>query len=170
MSQPTAHTLFHQLHQCMSLLHRGHGHGHGGHHGAHQCRQHHGVHHGQGRVLHLLIEQDGLSQRELTEKLHVRASSLSEVLDKLSAEGFIERRSHPEDGRISTVHITNKGRKFFTGVHASHTQAMEELLVDFSEEEKGQLSGLLVKLIRSLKARSEGMEEEQRCCISRQLR
>ena len=153
MPHTAADILFHQLHQCMNLLHRGYG-LQGDHHGRHRCR-HHGAHRGQGRVLRLLVEQDGLSQRELAEKLNVRPPSLSEVLDKLAADAFIERRPHSEDGRISTVHITDKGREIFAQVRASHLQAMEEWLSDFSNEEKEQLSSLLNKLIRSLGVRNE---------------
>ena len=174
MSHTTTDTLFHHLHQCMNLLHRGYG-LQGEHHGRHRCG-YHGAHRGQGKVLRQLVEQDGLSQKELAEKLHVRPPSLSEVLDKLAAEAFIERRSHPDDARISTVHITNKGREIFTQVQALHLQAMEECLSDFSIEEKEQLSGLLRKLIRSLVNRDEMKsppkeflessleDEENHCC------
>ncbi|BFR47138.1 MarR family transcriptional regulator [Nitratidesulfovibrio sp. HK-II] len=138
--------LFHQLHYCMNLLHRGHGpHGpHGGRGGAHR---------GQGRVLALLAEQDGQSPRDLAALLRVQPPSLSELLDKLSRDGSIERRRHEEDQRMSAVFLTEKGRAMVDEVRQARKDAAEATLAGLSDEEQAALSGLLDKLIASLEAR-----------------
>lgn len=146
MNISTTEKLFHQLHYCMNLLHRGHGpHGpHGGRGGAHR---------GQGRVLALLAEQDGQSPRDLAALLRVQPPSLSELLDKLSRDGSIERRRHEEDQRMSSVFLTEKGRTMVDEVRQARKDAAEATLAGLSDEEQEALSGLLDKLIASLEAR-----------------
>lgn len=146
MNISTTEKLFHQVHYCMNLLHRGHGpHGpHGGRGGAHR---------GQGRVLALLAEQDGQSPRDLAALLRVQPPSLSELLDKLSRDGSIERRRHEEDQRMSAVFLTEKGRAMVDEVRQARKDAAEATLAGLSEEEQENLSLLLDKLITSLEAR-----------------
>lgn len=146
MNISTTEKLFHQLHYCMNLLHRGHGpHGpHGGRGGAHR---------GQGRVLALLAEQDGQSPRDLAALLRVQPPSLSELLDKLSRDGSIERRRHEEDQRMSAVFLTDKGRAMVDEVRQARKDAAEATLAGLSAEEQEALSLLLDKLIASLEAR-----------------
>ncbi|WP_353118998.1 MarR family transcriptional regulator [Nitratidesulfovibrio sp.] len=146
MNISTTEKLFHQLHYCMNLLHRGHGpHGpHGGRGGAHR---------GQGRVLAMLADRDGLSPRDLAALLRVQPPSLSELLDKLSRDGSIERRRHEEDQRMSSVFLTEKGRAMVDEVRQARKDAAETTLAGLTAEEQENLSALLDKLIASLEAR-----------------
>lgn len=146
MNISTTEKLFHQLHYCMNLLHRGHGpHGpHGGRGGAHR---------GQGRVLAMLADRDGLSPRDLAALLRVQPPSLSELLDKLSRDGSIERRRHEEDQRMSSVFLTEKGRAMVNEVRQARKDAAETTLAGLTAEEQENLSALLDKLIASLEAR-----------------
>lgn len=143
MNISTTEKLFHQLHYCMNLLHRGHG-PHGGRGGAHR---------GQGRVLALLAEQDGQSPRDLAALLRVQPPSLSELLDKLSRDGSIERRRHEEDQRMSAVFLTEKGRAMVDEARQARRDAADATLAGLSAEEQEALSLLLDKLIASLEAR-----------------
>ena len=148
MNISTTEKLFHQLHYCMNLLHRGHGpHGpHGGRGGAHR---------GQGRVLALLAERDGQSPRDLAALLRVQPPSLSALLDKLSRDGSIERRRHEEDQRMSAVFLTEKGRAMVDEVRQARKDAAQATLAGLTAEEQGSLSALLDKLIASLEARDD---------------
>jgi MarR family transcriptional regulator for hemolysin len=50
-----------------------------------------------------------LSQRELAEVLGVEGPTLVRHLDRLAAEGLIERRRDPHDRRVTRVEVTPKG-------------------------------------------------------------
>ncbi|NLC23960.1 MAG: MarR family transcriptional regulator [Oxalobacter sp.] len=108
MNRSNAEKIFHHLHHCTNLMHRapcgGHGRGNGHTHGR-------GGHRGQGRIIALLQERDGIGQRELAELLHIRPPSLSELLDKLESNGMIERRQSESDRRMSHVFLTKTGRE-----------------------------------------------------------
>ena len=55
---------------------------------------------GRGRILAFLNIKDGVSTKNLATVLALRVSSLNELLAKLEADGYIERRPDPEDGRV----------------------------------------------------------------------
>lgn len=138
--------LYHQLHYCTNLLHRGHGlkEGHG----------RSGVHRGQGRIMSLLRTNDGISQRALAELLHIRPPSLSEVLDKLETTGLIERRQHETDKRVSNVFITPKGREAAMEVETTRRNQANEMFAGLSASEQENLSELLGKLITTLETKA----------------
>lgn len=48
---------------------------------------------------------------KLGERLQVHRSSVTNAVEKLTADGLVERRPHPEDGRTSLVAITPAGRE-----------------------------------------------------------
>lgn len=57
---------------------------------------------GQQRILSLLRERRGMTQRELQDVLGVQPGSLSEILNKVEAGGYIRRRQNERDGGGST--------------------------------------------------------------------
>ena len=65
---------------------------------------------GQGRLLHLLERESPITQRRLMDQVGVRAGSLSEVLGKMEANGWIERAPSPEDRRSVEITLTPAGR------------------------------------------------------------
>jgi|GEM_PF-1541147 len=66
---------------------------------------------GQGRTLHLIMENNGISPKELAGILDIRPSSLTVKLDKLEADGNIRRIRDRHDARIVRLYITNKGKE-----------------------------------------------------------
>lgn len=138
-----ADKLFSQLHRCLNALHRMDCHNHPG-------RQERGHHRGQGLILAILHEQDGLSQRELAERLQVRPPSLSELLDKLESSGMIERRQGDTDRRMSLVFLTVEGRLAAAGMAARRQEKRRLLDAGLNRDEQAALSQLLEKLLASL--------------------
>ena len=62
----------------------------------------------QWQTLYLLCSRDGLTQTELAECLAMTKPSLGQVVDRLEAEGWVERRDDPEDRRANLVFLTDK--------------------------------------------------------------
>ena len=99
----------------------------------------------QERALTQIALRDGISQRELMEKLGVQPSSLSELLGKLERGGMIQRRANEEDRRQVNLYINESGRKYLERVNDC-----DQNLIPFdalSEEEAEALEALLDKLI-----------------------
>ncbi|MBR5750977.1 MAG: MarR family transcriptional regulator [Clostridia bacterium] len=101
----------------------------------------------QERALTQIALRDGISQRELMEKLGVQPSSMSELVSKLEDGGMIERRTSPEDRRQVNLFMSETGRRYL-----EHVNDREEYLLPFdalSDEELDSLDRVLQKLIDS---------------------
>ena len=61
-------------------------------------------------TLSRLDRQDGLAQHVVAEALEVQPIAMVRLVDQLSAEGLVERRSDPADRRVNLLFITAAGR------------------------------------------------------------
>lgn len=100
----------------------------------------------QRRVLFFLRERGPMTQREILEEMGVRAGSLSELLSKLEAKGYVKKERSETDKRNYNVSITDSGLLALEEMHVKHQAAMSDLLSDLSLEERSQLAALLKKL------------------------
>lgn len=138
-------------------------HGGGWHDGQWRGAQWHGEpphgggqpHRAQGRLLMKLLEQDGMALREIVQEMDIRPSSATELVAKLEQAGLVERRSNPEDKRVTNVYLTEAGRERAEEMQGGKQQRMEALFGGLTQEEQQQLSALLGKLIESLKEEKE---------------
>lgn len=76
----------------------------------------------QWAVLIRLWERDGQPQSELSESTFRDAPTMSRIIDGLASRELLERRAHPEDGRVRLVHLTRTGK------------ALEKKLVPLAEK------------------------------------
>jgi MarR family transcriptional regulator for hemolysin len=60
---------------------------------------------------------DGASQRELARLMGIEPPTLVRHLDKLAAEGLVERRPDPHDRRVLRVVVTKSGRARLDELH-----------------------------------------------------
>ncbi|MEG0250969.1 MAG: MarR family transcriptional regulator [Peptostreptococcus sp.] len=105
---------------------------------------------GQGRVLAMLKVQSGISTKDLAYLLGIRTQSLNELLGKLEASGYVERKASEEDKRVMLVYITEKGK----GKDKEENQEnnLGEVFDCLNEEEQEILDGYLVRLIETLES------------------
>lgn len=69
-----------------------------------------GVTPAQYAVLKVLWEQDAQSAVALGERLTFDSATMTGLVDRLSRDGLVERRPHPDDRRINLVCLTRAGR------------------------------------------------------------
>lgn len=140
-----AEALLNQLYQSVNLMHRTRAEG-GREHGRHSDR-------GQGRLLALLLRQDGLSHKDIVQEMDIRPSSAGELVSKLEQAGYVQRSYNESDKRISNVYLTAEGREVAAHNSADHAARLEQLFSGLTEQEMQQLSALMGKLIDSLRER-----------------
>ena len=99
---------------------------------------------GRGRVLAALQMHSPIPTRELAYLLDIRQQSLNELLQKLEADGLVERRPSPTDRRVMLVHLTEAGRGVKLGDEAA------DYLSSLTDEEVASLTALLDKVIAAL--------------------
>ena len=55
-----------------------------------------------------LFRHDGLTQRDLAERLEIGAVTESGLIDRLEAQGWVERRDDPADRRVKKVWLSRR--------------------------------------------------------------
>lgn len=82
---------------------------------------------GQFPVLLELWNGDGVTQRELVDRLDIEQATMASTLARMERDGLVSRRRHPTDRRAQLIFLTARGRNLReTAVTAA--QATEDAL------------------------------------------
>lgn len=99
------------------------------------------------RILRILLfAENGMRQKELADFLCIGAPALSEAVDKLHSDGYIERIPDPGDGRAIRIALTDKGRVRAYEIQDNHKDNLVRLFGNLSNDEKNQMIALLQKI------------------------
>ena len=102
-------------------------------------------------ALSVLAEEPGLSNAGLARQSFVTPQTMNQILVRLEAAGLVERRPHPEHGRILQALLTEEGEKLRREC-AKRVDAIEERMVcGLSEEERLGLLELLRRCFEALR-------------------
>lgn len=100
----------------------------------------------QKRILMLLREMPGMTQRELTERLGIQPGSASEVVGKLESAGLIQRVPSETDRRTTDIHLTEAGKAAAEEAYVQREARHEKMFSCLSGAEKQTLLDILEKL------------------------
>ena len=115
-----------------------------------------------GRLLDCAAKNPGVSSRELCEFLDVRPSSLSEMLSRAEAEGFITRTVDEADRRIQRIALSDKGQKAVNDMEAARNAEAQKMTSALTEEEKEQFCSLCDKLSAHMERLALDLPEDRR--------
>lgn len=110
----------------------------------------------QKRILIILKETGGLTQKELTERLGVQPGSASEILSKLENAGLIARTANEEDRRTTDVCLTDAGAALALEAAEQRKARHEEMFSCLSQQEQETLLSLLEKIRADWQGRFAG--------------
>lgn len=110
-----------------------------------------GVYRGQPPVLFHLHDQDGLSHSELSHRLQVSAATITKMIQRMEKAGLVQRRSDPNDQRVSRVYLTEAGRAIRAEVMQRHRMIEAEAFAGFSPEDEATMRRLLSQMRENLK-------------------
>jgi DNA-binding MarR family transcriptional regulator len=105
---------------------------------------------GQMDALDLLSRRDNRPMKELAARLRVDPSTATRAVQRLEADGLVERYPSPEDGRVVLVRITDEGARRHDAVAARRSTAMMHILSEFEPVERAQLADLLDRFVESV--------------------
>ena len=98
-------------------------------------------------MLHLW-QQDGLTQRDLVERVDVEQATMANTLSRMERDGLIVRRPDPEDGRLRRIWLTERGQDLRAEATKAAAQENENVLSGLPAAERDQLIALLRKAIK----------------------
>ena len=91
--------------------------------------------------------EGGVRQKDVAQALGIGPSALSEQIDRLEADRYIERQANPEDKRSTLIALTEKGRARAWEVQDERSRQASALCEKLTDEEKDTLIALLEKLL-----------------------
>ena len=84
--------------------------------------------------------------RDLNRRLLLTQPSVSRLLDRIAARGFVAKSDDPRDARGTIVTLTDEGYAVFRRVGTRHAAAIAELMTVLDPEELQELGRLSDKL------------------------
>jgi DNA-binding MarR family transcriptional regulator len=106
-------------------------------------------------TLHLLTTQDGMTQRDLANRLHISRPWITRLLQVMERSELVVRRADEHDQRLTRVFLTESGRKRERELRDLWAAYLDQTIGMFSEPEKLELERLLGKLNERLSEVSE---------------
>lgn len=105
-----------------------------------------GLHRGQGFALIHLWHKDGIPQRDLARSMHISPASVTNMLQRMERDGWVERRRDDVDQRIVRVFAADKAKKMRLEAKRVFQDIENELNSVYTPEEQVTLKQLLMKL------------------------
>ena len=109
-----------------------------------------GITRAQWLVLTRLHRRPGASHSELAEMMEVEKATAGRMIDRLVANGWVERRSEPGDKRVKRVYLTREAERVHKRIWRVAEDTVETALADLSSRESKQLFTLLQRVKETL--------------------
>lgn len=89
--------------------------------------------------------EKGISQVEIGKRLILTASNMTKQLDKLIAEGMVERFALKGDRRVNLIKITPTGAELLKKIWPGYIELLKSMTENFSIDERRNLSETFAK-------------------------
>jgi DNA-binding MarR family transcriptional regulator len=102
------------------------------------------------RALSLIVNQRGLSSRELATRLAVGASAITPVVDRLVERGFVRRTDDPHDRRIARLEATDRGTDLLDRMAAGQGEVIRDILTQLDPDQLATVEAAFDVLLSGL--------------------
>lgn len=103
----------------------------------------------QWKVILVLNMMDGLTQREIAEKINIDGSTLVPVIDKMEQGGLVERKADSKDRRNNRVFLTKKSESTVDSIIMIILQLRKIIYNGISEDQISSIKNVLKTLIKN---------------------
>lgn len=101
-----------------------------------------------GDILVCLYHVDGLSVKEIAERINRTQPTTTVLIDKLQVRGYISRIKSKEDSRVSLIYLTEEGKKLEPIFREISNKLNNIIYGSLENDEKEQLEYLLEKILK----------------------
>ncbi len=102
-------------------------------------------------LLTMLIDEDGISQGEVSHRFEVDPSRITRLAQRLEKEGLLHRERDPEDNRVVRLHATEEGRLLIESRQERRERFEDRARGEFSPEELAEFRRALGVVARLMK-------------------
>ncbi|MDA8382841.1 MAG: MarR family transcriptional regulator [Betaproteobacteria bacterium] len=102
-------------------------------------------------LLQLSLAPKGTTQKDLAERIGIEGPTLVGLLDRLEADGWVERHESTTDRRSKTVHLSDRANPVLAQIRTIAAALRGEIFADVADEDLGACYETLL----CLKARLE---------------
>jgi MarR family 2-MHQ and catechol resistance regulon transcriptional repressor len=117
----------------------------------------------QCNALEALARRGGLTLGELAAHLYLDKSTASRVVDALQRKGYVDRTTHPDDGRAVRLVTTPQGKELYQSIRKGLLADEQRLLAGFDPEVRQVLPQLIARLARAVASR---LGNGETCCTT----
>lgn len=107
---------------------------------------------GQWVFLRILWKQEGLTQRELSERANLTEPTVHTALSKMEQQGIVDRRTKDGNKRKQHVYLTQKGKSLRDVLEPLAVEANETALRGLNDAQREQLRQALIHILGNLAA------------------
>ncbi|MCM3601659.1 MarR family transcriptional regulator [Robertmurraya korlensis] len=102
-------------------------------------------------ILRFLAKQDGCTIGQLAERLEVRSSSMSQMIDRLELAGTVYREPDKNDARTRIVKLTEAGKETISNMKHSRMEMIAGPFNQLTREEQNTLVEIMMKMTTNFK-------------------
>jgi MarR family transcriptional regulator, transcriptional regulator for hemolysin len=105
-----------------------------------------------------IARNPGATQRSIAAMLEITEVTAGQLIDRLCADGYLERREHPTDRRAYCLHLTPAAQPLLERLGEIAKSHEEDAFAGFSEEDLERLDtllGMIAANIAACRTRSE---------------
>lgn len=124
----------------------------------------HGFYAGQDQIMLALSAEDGLTPSALAARLGVSPPTITKTINRLAAQGFLEKRASRTDARRAHVYLTESGAEVIRAIERSVRKTEKQALKSLDKEQQKTLANLLAHIEANLSRKNPpplGEEEQE---------
>ena len=115
-----------------------------------ELRSRTGVTFGQWKIMVMLVNQNGLTQKELADRLCLEGPTLIPIIDKMEKEGLVIRKVDTDDRRNNRICRTDKADKLWNKMLECALKIRQISVEDIPEENINVMRNALDKIWQNL--------------------
>ena len=110
----------------------------------------HGFYAGQDQIMIALSHEDGQTPGQLATRLGVRPPTITKTINRLQAQGFLDKKASDHDARQAHIFLTDPGRDTIRAIEKSLRKTEKQALKGLDKKEQKTLTKLLQRVEANL--------------------
>ncbi len=103
-----------------------------------------------------LWREDGLTQKQLIERLDVEQATMANTLSRMERDGLVRREHDSEDARVQRVWLTGPARDLREPATRAAMAQNEMALSELTDDERRRLLALMARVVETMRGGRSG--------------